>query len=126
MGKVGKTLIGLFAAIVLVIGIGIYLLVSNLDEIVKTVIERAGSEVTGVAVSVASVEIDLRGGAGAINGLRIDNPDGFNSDYAMQLGRAALKINLDETTGELVVLDAASSSDGKTRMMREIAARLSA
>lgn len=104
MGKFLKIILGVVIALVIVVGIALVFVVSNLDRIVKGVIETAGSEVAGVPVTVSSVEISLQEGQGAINGLRIRNPQGFDSDYAIELDRAALALDLQSVGADVIVL----------------------
>jgi hypothetical protein len=104
MGKAGKLLIGGIAALIVVVGIAVVFLISNLDSIVKRAIETVGSDVAGVPVSVGSVEISLQESRGAINGLRIANPPGFGGGDAVELGTVALDLDVKNSTGELVVI----------------------
>ena len=104
MSKTTKVILGLVVVLIVVVGLAVGYLVSNLDSIVKSVIEQAGTEATGVPVSVASVEISLQEGSGAINGLRIDNPPGFATDYAMQLDRAAVTLDLDSINQNPIIV----------------------
>ena len=113
MSKSIRIILGVVVVLILVLGLGIGYLVSNLDSIVKGIIEKAGAEAAGVPVSVASVEISLQEGSAAINGLRIDNPAGFDTNYALQLDKAAVTLDLasidkDPIIVESVLVDAAS------------------
>ncbi len=63
------------------------------DSIVKSGIEVAGSSVLGTAVTVDSVSVFPLNGRGSISGLRIDNPEGFNSQYAFELDSVSVNIN---------------------------------
>ena len=97
--------IGIAAAIVIAaIGIGAYLLVSNLDGLVKTAIEQIGTKVTGVTVSVSKVTISLKDGKGSIDGLTIANPKGFNTPTAISLGTIAVTIDTGSVTKNPVVI----------------------
>jgi hypothetical protein len=104
MSSTVKTVLGIILALVLVIGIGVNYVLSNIDSIVASIIESAGSEVTGVDVSVDSVEILLTEGKASIRGLQIANPRGFESDYAVRVGLASIDLDLEASGAELVVL----------------------
>lgn len=106
MGKSVKIIIGLVVVLLIVAGILITFVISNLDQIVERVIETEGSKVAGVPVSVASVEISLTEGQGAINGLQIGNPSGFEADHAIAVDRAALTLDLESIGADVVVLKA--------------------
>ncbi len=89
-----KILIGL-AGLLVVIAVAIFFLVGNLDKIVKGAMEGVGSELMGVPVTVASVEIKLKDGSGQISGMSIANPAGYSSSNAFQMDviRLGLKIS---------------------------------
>jgi hypothetical protein len=79
-------------------------LASSLDAIVKQVIERTGSELTGTSVRLDSAQIDLGSGRGTLRGLRVANPDGFSSADVFSLGEITLEIDLGTLTQDPVVI----------------------
>lgn len=90
----GKKILGALLVLVLVVaGIAWYLL-SNIDGIVKGAIEKYGSEIAGVPVSVGEVSIALREGTGSIRNLTIGNPPGFKGKPVFELGDVTLGIDL--------------------------------
>jgi hypothetical protein len=99
----------LFTLIVVIgIGIGTWYLLTNLDAIVKAAIEKYGSEATQTAVRVNSVKLDLTGdmiGSGAINGLTVGNPKGFESKQAISLGEVSTSIDLKSLTGQPYIIE---------------------
>lgn len=90
MRKVG---IGFALLIVLVAAVAYYL-TTNLNPLVESAIEKYGSQITGVAVTVDSVDISLKYGAGSIRGLRVANPPGFEGAPAFELGEIKVDIDL--------------------------------
>lgn len=72
--------IGIGLAVVVLLGIvgGGYYLTQGLDNFVKTMIERVGSDTTKTAVGVQEVKISLTEGSGQVGGLTIANPPGFS------------------------------------------------
>jgi hypothetical protein len=88
-----KLLIGLVVLAVIVAG-GIFYLIGNLDKILKGAMESVGSELMGVPVSVASVEIKLKSGTGQISGMTINNPDGYSAENAFQMDTIRLGLDL--------------------------------
>ena len=88
-----KYAIPLFAAAV-ALAVFFYWFVSSIDGIVKKQIETVGSELTGVPVSVESVNLDLSEGKGKISGLTIENPPGYATDTAFKLNELILNIDL--------------------------------
>ncbi|MFV1850902.1 MAG: hypothetical protein ACMZ66_09365 [Thalassospira sp.] len=96
-----KILVGLAAVIVLVVGGLVYVYV-NLDDIVKTTIEKAGTRVTLADVTVDSVAIETTQNTAAINGLVVGNPDGFNTDYAFSLGNISVRLDGSTLTSDTI------------------------
>lgn len=88
-----KIVMGVIAIIVLaVVAIGIFVYVKS-DSLVKQAIEKYGSEVAGVKVSVASVKLQLTEGKATISGLSVANPSGFNTPTAFKLGEISVALD---------------------------------
>ncbi len=101
MKKIG---IGL-AVIVLLVAGGIFFVWSNLGSIIKNVVETAGTEVTGVKVSLDAVDVDkLTDGAAGLRGLTVANPKGFKSGYAFKLGAVAVKVDATTVADDVIVI----------------------
>ncbi len=100
-----KVLLGAILVLVIAVGGGVYFLLSNLDDIVKTAIETYGSEATKTAVKVNNVKIVLQDGSGSISGLTVGNPQGFSSPQVFSLGQIATQIDLNSLSGDLVVIE---------------------
>ena len=100
-----KIIMGLFVLLIIAIGAVSYYVFTNLDEIVKTAIEKYGSEATQTAVRVDRVKIDLKEGVGGIFGLTIANPGGFSDPSAFSLGEISAKIDYESVTGDIIVID---------------------
>jgi hypothetical protein len=83
-----------------------YFLLSNLDEIIKRVIEEVGSQVTRTEVTLESVHLDLKTGRGKLSGLKIANPPGggYKSAYAFQLDSILLDVDLESLNGPVVII----------------------
>ena len=97
----------IFAAIALVavgIGAGVAFLTSNLDSIVKKIIETAGTDVAGVKVSVGEVKISLSEGKATIAGLSVANPSGFTSPNAFKLGAISVALDTGSLTSNPIVI----------------------
>jgi hypothetical protein len=100
-----RILLGVVLVLFVAIGGALYYLVSTLDSLVKSAIETYGSEMTGTAVRVDSVRIELVAGKGTIRGLTIANPAGFSTAHAFTLGEITLDIDPGSVTGNPVVID---------------------
>lgn len=91
--------------LLITIGFGVYYLLSNLDNIVKSAIEKYGSEATQTSVQVASVKIVLQDGSGAVRGLTVGNPQGFSAPQAFSLGEVATQIDLKSLSKDIPVIE---------------------
>jgi len=94
----------LIAVVVLVLlrGGGLYF---YLDAIVKSGIEVVGSSVLGTAVTVDSVSISPLSGQGSISGLRVENPEGFDSQYAFELESVLVSIDVNSVFTDVAEIE---------------------
>ena len=98
-----KILIALVILIAL-IAAGAYYLLGNLDNIVKSAIEKYGSEVTGTSVDVGSVSIKLAEGSATINNFTVGNPKGFDTDYLFSMKTTRVQLDTSNISSELIVI----------------------
>ena len=98
-----KILIGLALVVVIIIG-GVAVLWSNLDKLVKETVEIAGSEVTSVPVTLKGVTLELTDGKAALTGLKVANPAGFTSDYAVSLGGISVAVDPASVGGDTILV----------------------
>jgi len=99
-----KIVFAVIAIVVVAIGGGALYLFSNLDSLVKTAIERVGSNVAGVAVRLSSVTISLADGRATLKGLHVDNPAGFKTPTAIALGEVTIAIDTGSVTKNPIVI----------------------
>ena len=97
-----KIALGTVLVLVVAIGIGVFYVLSNLDDLVKKAIETYGSQATQTAVRVDSVKIELQKGAGSIKGLTVANPSDFSSPNAFSLGEIATEVGVSD---DIIVID---------------------
>ena len=90
-------------AVILVVAVVKYLH-SNIDSIVKSAIEKVGSEMTGVSVDVDDVTLALAEGRGEIGGIEVGNPRGYKGPHAINLGSIVLAIDPASVTKDVVVI----------------------
>lgn len=120
MSRTGKLAFGAIALVVAAIAIAIFWTLSNLDNIVKSAIERVGPDVTGAPVRLAAVHISLQDGTGEITGLTIGNPDGFDSDYALRFGKVYLSLDKASLKTNVIRINAMGVED--TSIIAEVKA----
>lgn len=88
--------------LLLVAGGGVYF---YFDSIVKSGIEVVGSSVLGTAVTVDGVSISPLNGQGTLSGLRVENPEGFDSQYAFELDSVSININASSVFSDVVEIE---------------------
>lgn len=88
--------------LLLLVGGGLFF---YLDTIVKSGIEVVGSRVLGTTVTVDSVLVSPFSGRGNISGLRVENPEGFDSQYAFELDSVLVNINVSSVFTDVVEVE---------------------
>jgi len=94
--------IGLLIAVIVIAIILITLL--WLGPVVKKAVETAGSQITGVPVTVEKVKISPLCGLIKIRGLFIGNPVGFKESSAMELQEFSVNVNLGSLMSDTIVV----------------------
>lgn len=89
--------------LVLFIG-AVFFLFSSLDTLIVKAIETGGSEIIQTKVSVTDVELSPVSGKVALRGLKIGNPQNFESENAFELGEISLKVDLATLTESTIVI----------------------
>jgi hypothetical protein len=90
-------------ALVLVVAIGVGIYYSA--NVVQQVVQRVGSDVTGVEVTLREVDLsDLTDGFVAGYGLRVGNPERFQSEYAIDISRISTTLELATLRAETLVI----------------------
>jgi hypothetical protein len=95
---------GVVGAVIVIVVVVFAFVLSSLDALVKEAVEKVGSDATQARVSLDKVEISLQSGSGALNGLKVGNPKGFQTPTAFELGRISVTIDTAKTGAEVVVI----------------------
>lgn len=91
MGKIFKYGLAILFGLII---IGALIITYSIDSIVKSNIERVGTEMTGTAVTVQSVSISPYSGKGSISGFRVANPEGYSKEYALEIDEFSIHLEL--------------------------------
>ena len=91
--KALKIILGIVLVLVLIAAIGMYLVVQNLDSVVKTAVETVGPQVTLTDVGLREAKIELKEGRAELNGLSIANPQGFSEANIFQMDTVVIDID---------------------------------
>lgn len=92
------------AIVVLAIAGAAYYFASNLDSLVKAVIERYGSEATQTRVTLKSVELKPTSGSGSLSGLVVANPKGFSGPEAISLGDIRVTLDIGSLQSNPIII----------------------
>jgi hypothetical protein len=98
-------LIAVLAAVAIVVALALRYGVSRLDGAVAATVERYGSAVTGTDVHVAGVDLALTEGRADLSKITIDNPSGYETDYAVRVGHATVTLDVGSLAGDVPVID---------------------
>lgn len=89
-------------AVLCVVG---YFLTPSLESVVRGVVHKYGSQVTGTDVNLKGFSLSLTNGQGAIKGLTVANPANYKSANLIDLGGVSVKVNLKSLTTDTIIID---------------------
>lgn len=96
-----KVLTGIFAVIVL----SLLLITFSVDRVVKSGIEESGSELLQTAVTVDNVSISVFNGSGTLDGLKVQNPEGFSDASSLFIKEVSIKMDIASLLSDQVVVN---------------------
>lgn len=94
MKKFLKIAAVLLALIILAVGVSVWYVLRNIDDIAKTQIERGGTQALGVTTKLDSVSIHIWNGNLALKGLDIANPAGYQGKHFLNLEHGEVDVTL--------------------------------
>ena len=97
IGTIGVVLVGGGLALALVV-------LLSLERLVRTGIERVGTEQAQVAVTVQGVRISLLAGRARVDGLTVVNPSGYQSPVALTVRSIAAQLDWASLASHRIVL----------------------
>jgi len=97
-------IIGAIVVVVAIVAVAIFV-AGNLNSLIAGLIEKEGGKVTGTSVSASGVNLSLREGRGAIDGLRVASPEGFDARDAFVLGNITLDLDLKSLREDPIVIE---------------------
>ena len=103
--RIGRNIgIAVSALVVIIVAAVIYIL-SSLDTIVASAIQKHSSQVTQTRVSVSSLSINLKAGAASIKQLSVGNPDGFSAPDVFTLGGISIKLDVASVRSDPIIIE---------------------
>jgi len=92
------------ALLIVVIAGAVFFLIAGLDELVRAAVEKSGSDVTKVSVTLDKAEVAPTEGRAALHGLVVGNPAGFKTDNAFKMGSISVSIDTATVTKDPIVI----------------------
>ena len=96
-------------AVLAVVAIAVAILfrsgLGRLDAVVASTVERYGAVVTGTDVSVDSASLALTAGRANFAGVTVDNPRGYETDYAVRVESASVELDVGSLAGDVPVVE---------------------
>src|SRR5688500_3951425 len=77
----------------------------RLDGVVAETVERYGRAVTGTDVDVGGVDLALTAGRAELSDITIDNPAGYETDYAVHVDRANVALDVGSVADDVPVVE---------------------
>jgi len=99
-----KKTLGILAVLIVVAVIAFFSISNPLGRLVKLAIENFGHDMMQAEVRVNSVDISTTDGMGRLSGLKLGNPKGFKTDYALKAGIIEIAIEPASITKDVIVL----------------------
>lgn len=100
MKAIVKLLVILLVLVVIAAAGAIFMI----NSIAKTAIESQGSGALGVKTTVDSVGVSLLGASAKVNALQINNPEGFNTPYLVNIGGFSANVDAASILGDKIVV----------------------
>lgn len=114
-----KLLLKIVAVLVVLIVVAVVIGLLMIDPIARKAVEKSGSEALGVQTSLDWADVGIRKGRFAMEGLRVDNPEGFDSDYFLELDKGDVNVTFGSLLEDTVELPELNLSGVEINLDRE-------
>lgn len=84
---------------------GVYYFMPSFETIVKRVVHKYGSAVTGTDVNLEGFNLKLASGEGHIGKITVGNPKNYKQKNALELGGVSVKVNVKTLTDDVIVIE---------------------
>lgn len=106
MNKMGRKIIGIVFAIVLVIFVVVIMLVHSLGgRALKYGIETVGSKTMGVEVTVEDVSFSIVGGWLKLKNLKVANPEGYQHENLLEIGSGEVELSVKSLLSDKIIIE---------------------
>ena len=91
--------------LLLILGGGVFYVYQNLESIVKTAVNKYGSQVTGTEVTLGGFQLSPLKGEAALQNLRVANPQGYQEPHILSVGVVYVKLNVKSLLEPVIVVE---------------------
>ena len=95
----------IFLAILLIIGGGVFFVAASYESIVKNLVHKYGSQVTGTDVSLEGFDLSLFSGEASVKKIVVANPQGYKTPNFISLDGVSVKVNLDSVLTDTIIVE---------------------
>lgn len=82
-----------------------YYFTPSLETIVKKVVHKYGSQITGTDVNLNGFKLALTSGEGSIKQITVANPKNYSSPYIFNLDEVSVKVNIKSLTTDTIIIE---------------------
>lgn len=82
-----------------------YFLTPSMETIVKKIVHKYGSEVTGTDVNLGGFNLSLKNGEASLSNITIANPKNYKSPYIFNLGNISAKVDIKSLTKDVIIVE---------------------
>lgn len=94
-----------FITFFILLFVAVYFCMPSLETIVKDVVHKYGSQITGTDVSLGGIDLKLSEGSAAVKGIKIGNPKGYQSKNLFYLKELGVKLDISSLTGDTIIIE---------------------
>lgn len=105
-----KILGGIVAVVAVAVLAVIVWFLTNINYVIKRAVQSVGSELAQSSVLLESVDANLTEGSVALNGITIENPEGYHSSYLFYGAQISVKIDPKSLTSDVIIIEQVSVS----------------
>ena len=85
--------------------VALYFCMPSMESIVKKVVHKYGSEITGTNVTLGGLSISPTNGTASVKRIKIGNPKGYKSKNMFYLKELNAKLNISSLTDDTIIIE---------------------
>ncbi len=93
------------ASVIAIIIIAIGIIALSMESIVKGIVNKYGSQVTGTEVNLEGFSLSLRKGIASIDKLTVANPEGYTQKNLFSLANVTVTVDTKSLTTDTIIID---------------------